>query len=158
MDVRLFAHRSRGGAEHAPRNAPAAAARRFPRAPGPPRRIFAVQDKLALSRSPYPGAAALLDDCAAAAADEIIARAGGPAWDEQGFARLAEAARSGLSTLTAQVITGVARVLAEAHEVEVVLARAAAHADEPAFADIRTQFASLDPPRFYRRHRGAKAR
>jgi ATP-dependent helicase HrpA len=107
-----------------------------------------VQDKLALSRSPYPGAAALLDDCAAAAADEIIARAGGPAWDEQGFARLAEAARSGLSTLTAQVITGVARVLAEAHEVEVVLARAAAHADEPAFADIRTQFASLIHPGF----------
>ena len=107
-----------------------------------------VQDKLALSRSPYPGAAALLDDCAAAAADEIIARAGGPAWDEQGFARLAEAARSGLSTLTAQVITGVARVLAEAHEVEVVLARAAAHADEPAFADIRTQFASLIHPCF----------
>ena len=107
-----------------------------------------VQDKLALSRSPYPGAAALLDDCAAAAADEIIARAGGPAWDEQGFARLAEAARSGLSTLTAQVITGVARILAEAHEVEVVLARAAAHADEPAFADIRTQFASLIHPGF----------
>ncbi len=107
-----------------------------------------VQDKLALSRSPYPGAAALLDDCAAAAADEIIARAGGPARDEHGFARLAEAARSELSTLTAQVITGVARVLAEAHEVEVVLARAAAHADEPAFADIRTQFASLIHPGF----------
>ena len=107
-----------------------------------------VQDKLALSRSPYPGAAALLDDCAAAAADEVIARAGGPAWDEQGFARLAEAARSGLSTLTAEVITGVARVLAEAHEVEVVLARAPAQADEPAFADIRTQFASLIHPGF----------
>ena len=76
------------------------------------------------------------------------ARAGGPAWDEQGFARLAEAARSGLSTLTAQVITGVAGVLAEAHEVEVVLARAAAHADEPAFADIRSQFASLIHPGF----------
>ena len=107
-----------------------------------------IPDKLALSRSPYPGAAALLDDCAAAAADEIIARAGGPVWDEQGFARLAEAARSGLSTLTAQVITGVARILAEAHEVEVVLARAAAHADEPAFADIRMQFASLIHPGF----------
>ncbi len=107
-----------------------------------------VQDKLALSRSPYAGAAALLDDCAAAAADEIIARAGGPAWDEQGFARLVEAARSGLNALTAQVITGVARVLAEAHEVEVMLTRAAAHADEPAFADIRAQFSSLIYPCF----------
>ena len=107
-----------------------------------------VQDKLAMSRSPYAGAAALLDDCAAAAADEIIARAGGPAWDEQGFARLVEAARSGLSAQTARVISGVAGVLAEAHEVEVVLARAAAHADEPAFADIRAQFSALIHPGF----------
>ena len=107
-----------------------------------------VQDKLAMSRSPYAGAAALLDDCAAAAADEIIARAGGPAWDEQGFARLVEAARSGLSALTAQVVTGVAGVLAEAHEVEVLLARAAAHADEPAFTDLRAQFSALIHPGF----------
>jgi ATP-dependent helicase HrpA len=107
-----------------------------------------VPDKLALSRSPYPGAAALVDDCAAAAADEIIARAGGPAWDEPGFARLIAAARSGLAALTAEVITGAARVMAEAHEVEVVLANAAAHAGEPAFADIRAQFSALIYPGF----------
>jgi ATP-dependent helicase HrpA len=107
-----------------------------------------VQDKLALSRGPYPGAAALLDDCAAAAADQVIARAGGPAWDKEGFARLVEAARSELSTVTAEVIAGAARVLAEAHEVEAVLARAAAYADEPAFADIRAQFSSLIYPGF----------
>ena len=107
-----------------------------------------VPDKLALSRSPYAGAAALIDDCAAAAADEIIARAGGPAWDEAGFMRLAEAARAGLSAACAQVITGAARVLAQAHEVEVMLASAAAHAGEPAFADIRAQFDSLIYPGF----------
>ncbi|MGO9783798.1 MAG: ATP-dependent RNA helicase HrpA [Streptosporangiaceae bacterium] len=109
---------------------------------------LAVPDKLALSRSPYPGAAALVDDCAAAAADEIITRAGGPAWDEPGFARLIAAARSGLAALTAEVITGAARVMAEAHEVEVVLANAAAHAGEPAFADIRAQFSALIYPGF----------
>jgi ATP-dependent helicase HrpA len=109
---------------------------------------LAVPDKLALSRSPYPGAAALVDDCAAAAADELIARAGGPAWDEPGFARLIAAARSGLAALTAEVITGAARVMAEAHEVEVVLANAAAHAGEPAFADIRAQFWALIYPGF----------
>ena len=109
---------------------------------------LAVPDKLALSRSPYPGAAALVDDCAAAAADEIIARAGGPAWDQPGFARLIAAARSGLAALTAEVITGAARVMAEAHEVEVVLANAAAHAGEPAFADIRAQFSALIYPGF----------
>jgi len=109
---------------------------------------LAVPDKLALSRSPYSGAAALVDDCAAAAADEIIARAGGPAWNEPGFARLIAAARSGLAALTAEVITGAARVMAEAHEVEVALANTAAHAGEPAFADIRAQFSALIYPGF----------
>jgi ATP-dependent helicase HrpA len=46
------------------------------------------------------------------------------------------------------VIADAARVLAEAHEVDAALARAAAHADEPAFADIRTQFSSLIYPGF----------
>jgi ATP-dependent helicase HrpA len=39
-------------------------------------------------------------------------------------------------------------VLAEAHGVEAVLAGAAAHADEAAFADIRAQFAGLIRPGF----------
>jgi ATP-dependent helicase HrpA len=109
---------------------------------------LSTTQKLALSRSPYPGAVALLDDCAAAAADEIITRAGGPAWDADGFAALVAAARAGLNGLTAQVIGDVARVLTEAHEVEAVLAGAAAHADEPAFTDIRAQFAGLIRPGF----------
>ena len=44
------------------------------------------QRKLALSRSPYPSIGALLDDCEACAADQVIADAGGPAWDADGFA------------------------------------------------------------------------
>jgi len=99
--------------------------------------------KLALARSPYPGAVALLDDCAAAAADEIIDRAGGPAWDADGFAALVTAARAGLNQLTAQAIADAARVLAAAQEVEATLAQAAAHADEPAFADVRAQYDGL---------------
>jgi ATP-dependent helicase HrpA len=106
-------------------------------------RNLSTTQKLALSRSPYQGAVALLDDCAAAAADEIITRAGGPAWDADGFAALVAAARSGLHQLTGQAVGDAARVLAEAHEVEAVLARADAHAGEPAFADIRAQFAGL---------------
>jgi ATP-dependent helicase HrpA len=104
---------------------------------------LSTTQKLALARSPYAGAVALLDDCAAAAADEIIAQAGGPAWDADGFAALVTAARAALHQLTAQVVADAARVLAEAHEVEAVLARAAAHANEPAFADVRAQFGGL---------------
>jgi ATP-dependent helicase HrpA len=109
---------------------------------------LSVQQKLALSRSPYAGATALLDDCAAAAADQVVAAAGGPAWDAEGFARLVAAARSDLAALTATVIADAARALAEAHDIEGRLARAGAHAAEPAFADIRAQFASLIHPGF----------
>ena len=124
VDVRLFDTRGRGGAEHAPRHAPAAAAPGALRAPGPIASNLPVQDKLALSRSPYPGAAALLDDCAAAAADEIIARAGGPAWDEAGLRAARRRPRA--SGLAARDRAGHRAAppgsLAEAHEVEVMLA------------------------------------
>src|SRR5260370_34395130 len=77
-----------------------------------------VNAKLAMSRHPYPSAGALLEDCAACAADQVIAEAGGPAWDAAGFAHLRGAARSGLAAATAVVVDAVARALAEAHQVE----------------------------------------
>ena len=47
-----------------------------------------TERKLAMSVSPYPSIGALLNDCVAAAADQVIADAGGPAWDADGFGRL----------------------------------------------------------------------
>jgi ATP-dependent RNA helicase HrpA len=102
-----------------------------------------VTAKMAMSRHPYASAAALVDDCAAAAADQVIADAGGPAWDADGFARLVAAARDLLAVRTASVIDVVARVLAEAHEVEVRLSPEPNAALAPAMADMRTQFAGL---------------
>jgi ATP-dependent helicase HrpA len=107
-----------------------------------------VSAKLAMSRHPYPSAGALLDDCAACAADQVIAEAGGPAWDAAGFARLMEAARSALAPATAGVVDVVARVLAQAHEVEVVLGRGARPALAPAQADVRAQLSALIYPGF----------
>jgi ATP-dependent helicase HrpA len=107
-----------------------------------------VNIKLAMSRHPYPSAAALLDDCAAAAADQVIAAAGGPAWDAAGFARLLEAARSGLAAATADVVGAVGRALAEAQEVEARLGRATSAALAPAVADMRAQLAALIYPGF----------
>jgi ATP-dependent RNA helicase HrpA len=107
-----------------------------------------VTAKMAMSRHPYVSAAALVEDCAAAAADEVIAEAGGPAWDADGFARLIAAARDQLAVRTARVIDVVARVLAEAHEVEVRLSALAAPAFAPAYADMREQFAALIYPGF----------
>jgi ATP-dependent helicase HrpA len=102
--------------------------------------------KLAMSRHPYPSTAALLDDCAACAADRVIEEAGGPAWDAAGFACLVEAARSRLAVLTAAVVQDAAWALAEAHEVELRLGRAGL--DAAVAGDIRAQFAALVYPGF----------
>jgi ATP-dependent helicase HrpA len=104
--------------------------------------------KLAMSRSPYPSIGALLDDCAACAADQVIADAGGPAWDAEGFTRLAAAARDALPLATARVVDVVGQVLEAAHEAEVRLQRAAGPPLAAALADARGQFAALIYPQF----------
>jgi len=106
--------------------------------------------KMALSSHPYQGAQALLDDCAACAADQVIADAGGPAWDGDGFARLVEAARDRLAPRTATVLETVAEILAEAHDVQMRLATAGrgVPALAPALTDMRTQLADLIYPGF----------
>jgi ATP-dependent helicase HrpA len=108
-----------------------------------------VSAKMALSAHPYPSAAAMLDDCAAAAADQVIAGAGGPAWDAAGFSALVAAARDRLAPETAKVLEAVAAILGEAHEVELRLTgtqHVPVLAD--AFADMRSQFAALIYPGF----------
>ncbi len=104
--------------------------------------------KLALSRNPYANAGALLDDCAAAAADEIVAEAGGPAWDAASFARLLEATRMSLRVRTADVISAAARVLGEAHAVEARLDLLTNPAMAESAADMRAQLGRLVYPGF----------
>jgi len=107
-----------------------------------------VSAKLAMSRHPYPGTDALLEDCAAAAADQVITEAGGPAWDEAGFARLLEAARANLAARTADVVALAARALGEAHRVESSLAGTPSPQVRAAFADLRAQLSGLVHPGF----------
>jgi ATP-dependent helicase HrpA len=108
-----------------------------------------MAEKMALSSHPYPSAAAMLDDCAAAAADQVIADAGGPVWDAARFAALTEAARDRLAPVTASVVESVARVLIEAHEVQIRLSGAnPVPALQPALADMRAQFDGLIHPGF----------
>ncbi|HEX9032289.1 MAG TPA: ATP-dependent RNA helicase HrpA [Streptosporangiaceae bacterium] len=107
-----------------------------------------VGAKLAMSRHPYPSTDDLLDDCAACAADDIIARSGGPAWDSAAFAALLEAARSSLRAGTADVVSVVAQILTQAHEVESALDRAGSPAFAPAAADLRAQLSGLIYPGF----------
>jgi ATP-dependent helicase HrpA len=106
--------------------------------------------KMALSSHPYSAAQAMLDDCAACAADQVIAAAGGPAWDADGFARLVEAARDHLAPRTAAVLEAVAQILAEAHAVQIRLASAGpgAQAVVAALDEMRAQLAGLVYPGF----------
>ena len=104
------------------------------------------QAKLALSRNPHGSATDLFDDCVAAAADDLIAANGGPAWDEAGFGRLLAAVRAELAGATLEVVSGVEQVLAVAGEVEGRLAELANPAFAPAAADVRAQLDDLVYP------------
>ena len=77
-----------------------------------------TQRKLAMSVSPYPSIGALLDDCVAAAADQVIADAGGPPWDADGFARLVAEARSALPLATGRCVDAAGAILEAAHDAE----------------------------------------
>ena len=74
--------------------------------------------KLALSRNPHGSVPALLDDCVTAAADALLAAAGGPAWDERGYARLRTVFAAQLAGTTVAVLRSVRAVLEIWHRVQ----------------------------------------
>ncbi|HET7518882.1 MAG TPA: ATP-dependent RNA helicase HrpA, partial [Actinomycetes bacterium] len=104
------------------------------------------QAKLTLSRYRHGSATDLFADCLAAAADDLIAAAGGPAWDEPGFQRLLEAARRGLPETTLDVVSQVERILAVAGDVESRLTDLTNPAFAAATTDVRAQFDALIHP------------
>ena len=73
--------------------------------------------KLGLTRYPYQNVPDLLDDCVTCAVDTIVERAGGPAWDADGYAKLRDAVRAELPDTTAEIVRITERVVAAAHEV-----------------------------------------
>ncbi|MBB4762236.1 ATP-dependent RNA helicase HrpA [Amorphoplanes digitatis] len=100
--------------------------------------------KLELSRgNPYRSIADLLDDCAGAAVDKLVADAGGPAWDKESFAKLREEVRADLVDAVANVVTQVRAVLATSYEVDQRLAGTREVSLLPALADIRQQLKGL---------------
>jgi len=104
--------------------------------------------KLALSHNPHGGVAALFADCVTCAADGLIADAGGPAWDAEGFARLAEQVRPRLHAATADVVTWAEELLRAAHAAQVRLGELRSPVLAPAVADISAQLQGLVYPGF----------
>ena len=93
--------------------------------PSPARQVqrdLAGATRLVLARNPYGSVAALIDDCVTAAADALIHAAGGPAWDERGYARLRALFVKRLAGTTQQVLEAARGVLAVWHRVQAALA------------------------------------
>ncbi len=113
-------------------------------------RGLSQRQRLTLSRTPHGSPAALLADCVAASVDELMRKAGGPAWDRAGFERLRAAVGAGLHETAAQALRVVEGIIADAQRVEVrlgeltakplapVVAEARAHLDELVYAGFVT--------------------
>jgi ATP-dependent helicase HrpA len=104
--------------------------------------------QLALASAPHGSLAALLDDALAAALDALIARVGGPAWDEASFAQLRAHVAGEVAQTTATVLAQVAAILAAAREVEARLDALRPTELQPARLDIARQLGRLLFPGF----------
>jgi ATP-dependent helicase HrpA len=91
---------------------------------------------------------AVLEDASAAAVDALVAEAGGPAWDDAGFARLRDVVAGSLAERTLAIVDQVVRILDLAREVEQRLEPLTAVPLQPARADVREQLRRLVFPGF----------
>jgi ATP-dependent helicase HrpA len=105
--------------------------------------------QLALARAPHASPRAALEDATVAALEALMAEAGGPAWDEAGFARLRAHVAGNLAERTARVVGDVVRVLEAARDVQRRLEPLAdAPALAPACVDVERQLRRLVYPGF----------
>jgi ATP-dependent helicase HrpA len=109
---------------------------------------LSTRARLALSHNPHGGVAAMFADCISCAADYLMAEAGGPAWDRDGFDRLAAAVRPRLLEVTGEVVRRVESALRLAHAVESRLEDLRGDAARAAVADMRAQLSGLIHPGF----------
>ncbi|WP_406279888.1 ATP-dependent RNA helicase HrpA [Nocardia sp. NBC_00881] len=82
---------------------------------------LSATDRLALSQNPYGSLEALIEDCRAAAADELIAAVGGPVHTPDEFDALVARIRPELASTVTRLVRLVVPVLAGAHQVSAAL-------------------------------------
>ncbi|MFD6160776.1 ATP-dependent RNA helicase HrpA [Nocardia sp. NPDC060256] len=97
-------------------------------------------DRLALTQNPYGSLDALIEDCRAAAADELIAAAGGPVHNPDDFTALVAKIRPDFVSAVAQLVRLVVPILAEAHRVSAALAETS---ERDIADDVRDQLDNL---------------
>ncbi|MDX1689837.1 MAG: ATP-dependent RNA helicase HrpA [Acidimicrobiia bacterium] len=110
--------------------------------PSPQRLLRSVLDRhvgLSLVGSPYGTAAEWMEDCLHCALDEIVASAGGPAWDRAGFDRLLGTVRDELADVVDRVGEASGAILDELRRVSRHLDGGTAEAFPDVAADVRAQ-------------------
>ncbi len=100
-------------------------------------------EKLSLAGSPYPSVTDLLEDCVAAAVDDLVERHGGPVWDQPSFAALVSSVRGGLADTSRTVLHDVVRVLAAWRDVDKSLTGSVDMTTLPAVSDMKAQVGRL---------------
>jgi ATP-dependent helicase HrpA len=104
--------------------------------------------RLALAGAPYASVPELLDDCATAAADAVVAAAGGPAWTEDGFKRLQSQARDQLGGEIRRLALLVGEIVSSAVELGERTAALAGPLVDDTVDDVTLQLARLLHPGF----------
>jgi ATP-dependent helicase HrpA len=107
-------------------------------------RSLSPVSRLALQFNPDGEIPALVADCVDAAADELLAAAGGPPRDETAFGELVATARAELPGLTGDTVRRVEAVLTQAREVAIAIGAAPGRrGPEPVITDLRRQMGGL---------------
>ncbi|MEC3894294.1 MULTISPECIES: ATP-dependent RNA helicase HrpA [Nocardiopsis] len=100
-------------------------------------------DKLALADNPHGSIKKMLADAEAAAVDHLLTREGGPVWNGEDFARLADRIRADLGDTLAEVLDKVARVLVLWRKVSKKIKGTTSLAVLPSLNDVQGQLAGL---------------
>jgi ATP-dependent helicase HrpA len=119
--------------------------------PSPARHVQGTlgnQAQLLLAAAPHGSLAAVLEDATVAAADALMDEAGGPAWDEPGFARLRDHVAGGLAMRTARVMKDVVAILGARADLHRRMETLVAEPLRPARQDVAEQLGGLVYPGF----------
>ncbi|MEV2277993.1 ATP-dependent RNA helicase HrpA [Nocardiopsis sp. NPDC049922] len=100
-------------------------------------------DKLALADNPHGSVRKLMADCESAAVDHLLAREGGPVWNADDFAKLADRVRADLGDTLADLLGGVARALVLWRKVSKKVKGTTSLAVLPSLNDVQGQLGDL---------------
>jgi ATP-dependent helicase HrpA len=107
-----------------------------------------TRSKLVLAAYPYSNVGALMADCYAAGIDQLMTKAGGPAWNEADFEQLTAAVRNGIQEATAAIVATIEQIAADGADVAALLGRAGPATTTQARDDVKAQLDALVGPGF----------